>query len=97
VLFLSQVPSLQRLRSSVCDLCQFTVSKPQNSLTSHSQIHVVRYQYRRQPVTRVQALDQTKDLSCGYVIQIAGRLVGQQQPRAANQRSSQRHTLLFAA
>ncbi len=45
----------------------------------------------------MQALDQFKDTGRGNLVQIAGRLVCQQKPRAANQGAGQRDALLLAA
>ncbi len=45
----------------------------------------------------MQPLNQIEDTGRGYLVQIAGRLVCQQQPRAANQRAGKRDALLLAA
>jgi hypothetical protein len=45
----------------------------------------------------MQAFKQIKNSSGGGLVQIAGRFIGQQQPRIPNQGSRQRHPLLFSA
>ncbi len=48
-------------------------------------------------MARVQPFNQLKNPARRRAVQVARGLVGQQQPRAANQRPSQRHALLLAA
>ena len=48
-------------------------------------------------MTLVQPLHQIEDVVGGGLVQVAGRLVGQQQPGIVDQRAGQSHTLLLAA
>ena len=92
LLFLVNMSSLRPFLPRVCDLDQSSVFQPQGPPAPYRQVHVVRYQNRRQSVTAVQALNQVKNPAGCLVIQVASWLVGQQQPRAANQRWCQSNT-----
>jgi len=70
----------------------------QGPRTSRRQIEIMRYQNRGEAVGRVQPFDQVEDAASGGLVQVACRLVGQQQTGIVDQRAGQRHhTLLFAA
>ena len=69
----------------------------QSPRTARGQIQVMGHQNRSEPVGHVQSLQKIKDPAGSRLIQVAGRLVGQQKPGIANQGPRQRHALLLSA
>src|SRR6266508_2638310 len=60
------------------------------------QVHVVRHDHNRL-ATAYELLEQLEDRARGFGVEVASRLVGDQDRRVVGQRTSDRHTLLLAA
>src|SRR5829696_2265467 len=72
------------------------VAKLHYSLRPRGDLHVVRDEHDRDP-RDVQFFKQVEDLGAGSRVQVAGRLVGQQQGRVVDQRASYGHPLVLPA
>ena len=69
----------------------------QSPRTARGQIQIMGNHDRSEPVCSVQPLQQVKDFAGSGFVKVAGRFVGQKQPRIADQGARQRYALLFAA
>src|ERR1017187_4208006 len=58
---------------------------------------IVRHEYRGEPMRAVQLLQQLENHLAGPEVQVAGRLVGQQNAGFSNKRTGQHDALLFPA
>ncbi len=70
--------------------------QPQNPVAAGSKVKVVRDQDQGGAQFAIELEQQFADRFRSVVVQIAGGLVGQQQPRAVNQRAGDGDTLLLA-
>ena len=75
---------------------QPTVCEAKRACTTLSQFHVVRDQNRREPMARVQPLNQLEDAASRHAVEIAGGFVGKKQARVAHQSAGQRYPLMLA-
>ena len=60
-------------------------------------LRIVRHHHDRLAELVVQPLEQAEDLLAGRAVEVAGRLVGDDQRRVGNERAGDRHPLLLAA
>ena len=84
-------------RTDAGSLVQLAVMQSQHPVAAGSKVQVVRHQHQRCPQFPVEAEQQFAHCCCGLVVQVAGRLVGQQQAWAVHQGAGNGHALLLAA
>ena len=74
-----------------------TVAQRDDAVRMRGQRGVVRHHHQRRAFPPVEFQQQFEHLLAGLAIQIAGRLIGQQNRRLRDERAGQRHALLLAA
>ena len=89
----------ERRGSNACSMrCidQSSAAQKQGAIALCGKAEMVRDQHGSEAVRAVQPLQQREDDACGAVVEIAGELIGQQQPGLGHQRAGQRDALLLA-
>src|SRR5262245_3945207 len=74
-----------------------TITEPDDPRAVFRDVTFVRHEHDRQPALDVQLLKDVHHLDAGPRVEVAGRLVGEQQHRVGNERARDRDALLLSA
>src|SRR5690242_9827849 len=94
-----RIPSemITQRRASLVILNEVAATQPQHASTTTCKFKAMSHKHAGQPMRRVQPLNQAEHRLRCLAIEVAGRLVCQQNLRRSHQRTSQRDTLLLTA